>query len=606
MIEPTTARELVMACARRPRDVAALTGWALAGALPTLMSGQAVARAVDDGFLAGRTSVGLAWLTLLVAAVPLGAIGARRTYLGVSRLVEPLRDDLVTQVVERTLHTATTPGAGAGNNGQAAAVARLTQHVEIVRDTVAGLFMLLLGFVASVVAALIGLVTLAPLVLPLVVLPLATSLGVFALSLSAVARRQRRSLVADERMAELAGTMAAGLRDIAACGGEETIAAGLDEAIAEQVAAGRALARVSALRTVVVAVGARVPLLLVLAASGWLLDRGLSAGALLGALTYLLQGLGPAVSSVVGGIGIPLAQLGVTLDRLDDGSGSDDTPAEEPGRLVVRSGRLEVQGLTFRYRAAAEPVLDGLDLDVGPGEHLAVVGPSGAGKSTLAALLTGVLRPQQGTVRYGGFPAHEIDPGCRVLIPQQSYVFRGTVDENLRYLHPAASAVAVGRAVRAVGMEALVARLGGLDAQLDPSGLSAGGRQLIALARAYLSPARLTVLDEATCHLDPAAEAVVENAFARRGGTLVVIAHRITSAQRAGRILLVDGAQITAGTHVALLDASALYRDLVGHWQGPAPVVGVGAGRSRHRGGVEGGVEGSGEPVDVAQAREEA
>ncbi len=607
----TSARELVIACARQPRQVGALVGWSLAGALPTLVSGQAVARAVDDGFLDGRADVGLAWLGLLVAAVPLGAVGARRTYLGVARLVEPLRDQLVARVVERTLHAATAPAAT--NSGQAGAVARLTQHVEIVRDTVAGLFLLLLGFVASVVAALVGLLTLAPLVLPLVVVPLTVSLGAFAASLSAVAGRQRRVLVADERMAERAGDMASSLRDIAACGGEDTIAAGLNEAIAEQVAAGRALARVSALRTIVVAVGARVPLILVLGAAGWLLDRGLSAGALLGALTYLLQGLGPAVSSVVGGIGIPLALLSVTLDRLDD----IPVPAEHhehhgrrdgheaPARLVARTGRLEVRGLTFRYREAAEPVLDALDLDVASGEHLAVVGPSGAGKSTLAALMVGVLRPQQGTVTYGGFPAHDIDAACRVLIPQQAYVFGGTIDQNLRYLHPSATPVAVGRAVRALGMEALVARLGGLDAPLDPGALSAGGRQLIALARAYLSPARLMVLDEATCHLDPAAEAVVERAFAQRGGTLVVIAHRITSAQRAERILLVDGTEVTTGTHAELLDGSPLYCDLVGHWRGPGQTVAVDTSCAGHR-RAQGSGDRGGEAVDVAQGGEEA
>src|SRR5581483_6069462 len=97
--------------------------------------------------------------------------------------------------------------------------------------------------------------------------------------------------------------------------------------------------------------------------------------------------------------------------------------------------------------------------------------------------------------------------------------------------------------------------------------LSAGERQLLALARAYLSPAQIMILDEATCHLDPAADARVERAFAQRPGTLVVIAHRISSALRAKRILVLDGTRAVLGTHQELLDCSALYRDLVGHWQ---------------------------------------
>ena len=118
-------------------------------------------------------------------------------------------------------------------------------------------------------------------------------------------------------------------------------------------------------------------------------------------------------------------------------------------------------------------------------------------------------------------------------------------------------------------MSALRDRLGGYDAQLEPATLSAGERQLVALARAYVAPAPLVIVDEATCHLDPASEARFERAFAARGGTLVVIAHRISSAQRARRILVLDddgGAAV--GTHAELLGRSKLYRDLVGHWTG--------------------------------------
>jgi ABC-type multidrug transport system fused ATPase/permease subunit len=97
--------------------------------------------------------------------------------------------------------------------------------------------------------------------------------------------------------------------------------------------------------------------------------------------------------------------------------------------------------------------------------------------------------------------------------------------------------------------------------------MSAGERQLIALARAYLAPARLVILDEATCHLDPRAEATAEAAFARRGGTLVVVAHRISSALRARRVLLMDGTSVLLGSHDELVHAAPLYADLVGQWR---------------------------------------
>jgi ATP-binding cassette subfamily C protein len=115
-------------------------------------------------------------------------------------------------------------------------------------------------------------------------------------------------------------------------------------------------------------------------------------------------------------------------------------------------------------------------------------------------------------------------------------------------------------------MRTLVDRLGGYDAELDPATLSAGERQLVTLVRAYVSPAWLVILDEASCHLDPSTEALVEQAFARRPGTLIVIAHRISSALRAEEILVLDGTQALHGSHGELLERSALYGDLVGAW----------------------------------------
>jgi len=141
-----------------------------------------------------------------------------------------------------------------------------------------------------------------------------------------------------------------------------------------------------------------------------------------------------------------------------------------------------------------------------------------------------------------------------------------------------ATAAQLGEAVAAVGAETLLARLGGLHAELLPAQLSAGERQLVALVRAFLSPAPVAVLDEATCQLDPAAERRAEEAFARRGGTLVVIAHRVSSALRARRILLLDGTGAAVGDHAAMLAAGPpLHRELLGHWEArPAPVPAAG------------------------------
>jgi ATP-binding cassette subfamily C protein len=240
-------------------------------------------------------------------------------------------------------------------------------------------------------------------------------------------------------------------------------------------------------------------------------------------------------------------------------------------------------GVSLRYGAAAPPVLDGLDLVVAEGEHLAVVGPSGVGKSTLTGVLAGLRTPDRGAVWLGGVPvagraARDLAP-LRVLIPQEAYVFAGTVAENLRLLDPAAPADRLVRAAELLGAGPLLDALGGPDGACDPAALSQGQRQALALCRAYLSPAPLAILDEATCHLDPAAEALAETAFAARPGTLVVVAHRLSSARRADRVLVLDGARSALGSHDELLRDSAAYREMMGCWAADEPeAAGGGAG----------------------------
>ncbi|MGW6985690.1 ATP-binding cassette domain-containing protein, partial [Streptomyces sp. NPDC054932] len=247
------------------------------------------------------------------------------------------------------------------------------------------------------------------------------------------------------------------------------------------------------------------------------------------------------------------------------GSGAGASPGSAPTPAV------ELRQVRFAYGPRAHPVIDGLDLVVRPGEHLAVVGPSGIGKSTLTALVAGLLPPGRGIVRVAGAPARGA-PGHgpdarRTLLPQQAYVFTGTVRENLTHLCPdPVSPAEVERAVAALGADGLVARLGGPDAPVDPGRLSPGERQHLALTAAHLSPAPLLLLDEATCHLDPRTEERAERALAERPGTLIVVAHRISSAARADRVLVLDGARAVCGTHAELPARSPLYRDLVGMW----------------------------------------
>jgi ATP-binding cassette, subfamily C, bacterial len=550
-------RELRHGAAALPRrPLLALAAWSVPQALPTAVFGIAVARAVDDGFLADRPAVGLLWLGVLLAAAVVGAAGSRQVYRRLGELVEPYRDDLVRTVVDSALRRRVVTGRP--DDG---ALARLTRQVEIVRDSYAGIIVLLNGFVVTVAGVVVGLLSVAPVVALCILPPFLLGFAAFLGTLGLAAARQRTAVLADERLAATAGAVLAGTRDVVAAGAEEHAVAMVARPIAEQAAAERAMAGVAALRTLSFAVGGWLPLLVLLAAGPWLVGRGVTAGAVMGGLTYVLFGLQPALRTVHAGLGGAGLRFVVTLGRILD---ADATAHPPSAPVVARDGHeLVVRGLDFAYGPHSEPVLRGLDLTVPPGGHLAVVGPSGIGKSTLAGLLCGLLRPDAGTVLLGGAEVTGVSPAHLVLIPQEAYVFAGTVRENLVYLRPDATDDELAASVAAVGAAGLVAELGGPRAELRPAELSAGQRQLLALARAHLSPAPLAVLDEATCHLDPTAEGLAERAFAERG-SLVVIAHRVSSALRADQVLVLDGAGAVIGDHAALLEVSPLYRDLVG------------------------------------------
>ncbi|MGQ4477061.1 ATP-binding cassette domain-containing protein [Streptomyces sp. SAS_276] len=562
-------RGLRFLLARRPVLIR-LAAWSVLETGQTFLVGYGLARALDAGFLVGRSAVGLGWLGLAGIGVVVGAFGTGRVYRGVADLVEPLRDRLVERVVVR--------GVREGNGG---ALSGLTQQVELARDTFAGLVMVSRSFLFTAVGALAGLCSLDPLLLLVVAPPLLAGVSLFAATLRPLARRQETFLLADEALADGLGTVCPGLRDITAAGAEEQVAADTARLVDTEFRAARSLARWGVLRVAALAIGGQVPIVLLLATAPWLLGHGVTPGGLVGALAYVTQSLLPALQNLVHGLGTSGSRLTVVLRRLTPTSTAPPPMPTSPAAPVphlTTPPALTLTSVTFAYGTGGDPVLRDLTLALPRGAHLAVVGPSGIGKSTLTALAAGLLPPGHGTIRMYGRPVSET-LAQRVLIPQEAYVFSGTLAENLGHLRPEPVPEAeLLAAAEAVGLTALLKSLGGPGAPVDPSALSAGERQLIALTRAYLSHAPLALLDEATCHLDPEAEERAERAFAARerpGGALVVVAHRISSARRAGRVLVMDGRETALGTHDDLLRRSPLYRDLVGSWSSePALALG--------------------------------
>jgi ATP-binding cassette subfamily B protein len=238
-------------------------------------------------------------------------------------------------------------------------------------------------------------------------------------------------------------------------------------------------------------------------------------------------------------------------------------------------GEVELRGVGFAYTPGA-PVLTDVDLHIAAGESVCFVGPTGAGKSTVAKLITRFYDPTAGEVLIDGHDLrtvtlHSLRSQLGV-VPQEPFLFAGSIRDNLAFGRPDATEAEVLEAVRLVGLDELVDRLPlGLDTEVHERGvsLSSGERQLLALGRAFLARPRVLVLDEATSNLDLQSETKVEAALdlLLEGRTAILVAHRLSTAMRADRIAVVDGGRIVdVGTHAELVERGGRYAEMFAAW----------------------------------------
>ncbi|MFI9119211.1 thiol reductant ABC exporter subunit CydD [Streptomyces bikiniensis] len=324
---------------------------------------------------------------------------------------------------------------------------------------------------------------------------------------------------------------------------------------------------------------------------------------------------------------LPLRQVGAQYHAAAEGLAAAEEifdVLEQPVRnggtgAVPDSVRLELDAVTVRHAGRAEPSLDAVTLTVEPGETVALVGPSGAGKSTLLDVVLGFTAPEPGgTVRVGGEDLAGLDPEAwrsRIAwVPQRPYLFAGTIAENVRLARPDASDEAVREALRDAGADGFVAELpDGLDTPLgeDGAGLSAGQRQRLSLARAFLADRPLLLLDEPTAALDGETEAGVVDAVRRlaAGRTVLLVVHRPALLAVADRVV---GLGTNAGTPVAspsaggAAGAGAPGRIEAAVWSGTATAPAVGtagaAGMTDAAGTVAAGASGTGESASEVAA----
>lgn len=528
---------------------------------------------VDHGILARDRGVllaaALAYVGLLVVSAILGAVRVAYTGRLGERLMEGLRIRVFGHMQRQGMDFHTEEKAGV-------LLTRMTSDIEalsvlfqegIVNFSVQALTLVVITIVLFTYDPLLAVVTLAAAVPP----TLAASLW-FRRRSEADYRRVRN------RIAELLSNLQeslAGIRVIAAHDRRDCSVAEHRRIVRRhRDAAARASSANSMYAPGSEAIGIATQAALLAVGGAMTASGRITVGELAAYLLFLTSFFAPVQALVQ--LYNSYQQGGAAIAKLRELFRKSPTVAERAGAMPLPElqGEIELRNVAFSYNND-RAILQDVSLRVAAGETLAVVGATGAGKTTLARLVNRTHDPAEGVVLIDGRDVRDATlTSLRSqigVVPQEPFLFAGTLRDNVGFARPNASDSDLRTALQAIGVEDLADRLGGLDAAIHERGatLSAGERQLLALARAFVSEPRVLILDEATSNLDLRSEAQIEHALDTllRGRTAIVIAHRLATARRADRIAVMQNGRITElGTHEDLIEQDGIYAAMFQAW----------------------------------------
>jgi ATP-binding cassette subfamily B protein len=541
------------------------------------LAGPAIVRyGIDNGVVPRDVSTLNRAVVVYLVAILIQYCFGRLVILAVARIGEgflrELRERVFAQLMKLSLEFY-------DRNRTGALVSRMTADIESLQELVSqGLSMFIVNMLVLVGAVVVMAFMSWQLALGvLVVVP------VLVKASNWFRRESNRAYV--ELREHVGGTLSsfqegmAGVRVVQAFNQEDTFRRRFRETNERQFATNLHAERVTAKYTTIIELCQGGAIAVILFYGGWLTGQDVVTVGTLAAFVLYLQNLFEPIQQMsqlfntIQAAGASLQKLyGLLDEQVDIG--------ERPGAVdLPASGALDVDGVSFRY-GTGPSVLERVSLTVQPGRRVALVGPTGAGKSTLAKLMVRFYDPVDGAVRYGGVDLRDATLQTLreriVVVPQEGFLFGGTIRDNLLIARPGATDAEVVAAVAALDLDARFAAFpGGLDTEVHERGanFSAGERQLISLVRAALADPAVVVLDEATSSLDPGTELLVEHALERLmdGRTVIVIAHRLSTAERADLVAVVQsGRLVEVGTHETLVGLGGHYASLYTSWTGHA------------------------------------
>jgi ATP-binding cassette subfamily B protein len=582
-LDAEAARHLIRRAARmlRPyrRDVVVALSMVVLWTATTLAGPFLVRHGIDKGIKRGDSGALDAAVIGYVVVAIISYVAYRFQVLLISRIGESFLRDLRLRVFDH-LQRLSMPFYDREKAG--VIVSRMTSDVDSMQELVqTGLLMFVSnGLLLAVSIVVLALVSWKLLALSLICLPIV---------LLASVKFQRDSNVAYLDVRDGIGTTLshlqeglAGVRVVQAFGREDVELERFQQGSRRLYDAHMRSVRISAWYLPVIELAGLLTTAIAVGIGGWWVHTG---DLTVGTITFFVLTLSNLFEPVQ-----QLSQLfntvqaaGASLNKLFGLLDTEVDVAERPGAVdLPPRGDLTVEGLGFAYVPGA-PVLSDVDLQIPSGARLALVGPTGAGKSTLAKLIARLYDATEGSGRYAGIDLRDATLRSLrqrvVVVPQEGFLFNGTILENVRLARAEATDDEVVAALEAIGvMERFASLPEGLSTEVRERGsrLSAGEKQLVSLARAALADPAVLVLDEATSSLDPGTEVIVEEAMARLmvGRTVIVIAHRLSTAQRADFVgVVAEGRLLEVGTHTDLLARGGRYTDLFGSWAGGLATV---------------------------------